>query len=316
MTVVPMLADEQLLNKALETLKNEGRIEYSGEYGAELTTFIPFVAWLKSKNLLHGGKVVSYSGMKPYYFFLDDEEFLPKEESRSWVPPTKRMWPNNRTDTARASTWNVYPDYRGHYVKLGRTFDRPVLFLQNKFAVEWEMGPINYFPLNVLRFCLRIAIKRFHVIYSRPGSKLERTGYSADHNKSCDYPDLHVVRSFPNVEIFEETCLRDGLDYNETKLQLLAKSHHFVSVQGGGAHLLSCFNNSILLVLHRRGLEYPNAYRTGPYKYLSSPPPLLLVARKAKQLAEGMNVVLSADAGPHGVRIHPSLNPTVQALRH
>jgi hypothetical protein len=310
------LTNEQLLGKALEALSANGSIEYTGEYGAELTTFIPFVAWLKQQGHLRGRKVVTYSGMRPYYFFLEDAEFSTKPDDRFWQPPSRRFWPSNRTETALAAPWHVYPDYRTFYGKRGRRFDRPILFVQNKFSVEWQSGPINYLPLNVLEHFLPLAIKRFHVIYSRPGAKLDGLGYSHDRNQSCDYPDLQVVRSVPGVELFEEMCLRDDLDYNATKLEILAKAHHFISVQGGGAHLMAYFNNSALLVFHRRGPEYPDAYRRGPYKYLSNPSPLLLIARNTQQLLSGLDVIFSTEADSQGIRVHPNMVEIVEALRH
>ena len=44
--------DEIKLQQTLEQLKQKGYLEYTGEYGAELTTFIPFVAWLNQEGIL------------------------------------------------------------------------------------------------------------------------------------------------------------------------------------------------------------------------------------------------------------------------
>ena len=64
--------DAALLAAALHRLKTTGAIEYTGEYGAELTTFLPFAFWLKTQGLLSGRRVVTYRGMRPYYYFLED----------------------------------------------------------------------------------------------------------------------------------------------------------------------------------------------------------------------------------------------------
>ena len=290
----PKTKDEELLEIALRNLKERGVIEYDGEFGSEITTFIPFVAWLKREGLLKDRRVVSYRGMQPYYFFLDDGQFQPKPERRMFRPEAKRKWPSNNMHTATLQQWHACPDYRSHYAGSGRSFDRPVLFIQNKFAVEWNAGPINYLPLFALDQLFRLSIDRFDIVYSRPGNAVVGDGYAGDHNSPCDYPDLAVARRFGNVEILEETCLRTGADYNTTKLEILAKAHIFVAAQGGGAHLLSCFDNSLLLVLHREGREYPHAYAEGPYKYLSDPPPILLVARDNEQLVQGIKVISSA----------------------
>ena len=284
--------DQELLTAALARLKAHSRLEYRGEFGPEITTFIPFVAWLKQQGYLAGRRIVTYSGMRPYYFFLDDSEFEGKVQRRSWVPVAERDWPSNSTYTASASPWHIYPDYRLHFRPLGRQFHRPVLFIQNKFTVEWGEGPINYVPLNSLQRLLELTASKFDVVYSRPRESVR--GYSYDDNASCDYPDRTVIRQFAHVLDFEEACQDQSGNYNQTKLEVLAKSHLFVAVQGGGAHLLACFGESLLLLLHCAGEEYPHAYRHGAYKYLAAQPPWLLVAQDTEQFRAGIEVIGSA----------------------
>ena len=270
-------------------LREQSKLEYTGEFGAEITTFIPFVAWLKQEGHLSGRRIVTYAGMRPYYFFLDEAEFEGKTEPRRWFPASERYWPSNATWTAVSSPWHVYPDYRQHFVRAGRHFHRPVLFIQNKFTVEWGEGPINYLPLNSLQRLLQLTANTFDVVYSRPRGRA--AGYSYDDNSTCDYPDRAMISQFAHVTDFEEACQSTSENYNQAKLEVLAKSHLFVAAQGGGAHLLACFGQSLLLVLHNVGPEYPHAYRHGPYKYLSSIPPLLLVAKDTEELNAAIEMV-------------------------
>ena len=315
--------DENLLKGALKNLKEQQFIEYEGEFGAEITTFIPFVAWLKKEGLLEGRRVLTYDGMRPYYFFLSDDEYQSKSESRRYVPASKRKWPSNSTYTATRQRWHAPVDYRSHFSGRGRTFDRPVLFIQNKFIVEWNVGPINYLPLAAIEQLFRISANRFHVVYSRPRNSINGKGFVGDHNTNCEYPDLDVALRYPHVEILEETCLQTGADYNTTKLEILAKSHLFVAVQGGGAHVLACFANSLLLlldrdvsgVLARENQEFPHAYVAGPYKYLSTPPPILLVARNNDQFVQGMRI-LDRTTIKDGVPVFdPKVVPQVASMR-
>ena len=273
----------------MELLKIESKLEFTGEYGAEIATFVPFVAWLKQEGHLEGRRIVTYSGMRPYYFFLSDEEFEAKTEPRIWVRGPERYWPSNMTNTATASPWHVYPDYRRHFRKTGPQLKRPVLFVQNKFTVEWDAGPINFMPLRSLHQLLSQTSGKFDIVYSRPYGK--PAGYSFDHKADSDYPDRSVIKQYSHVTDFEETCLSSGADYNLAKLEVLAKSHLFVAVQGGGAHLLACFGDSLMLVLHLDGKEYPHAYQYGPYKYLAKNPPKLLVAKSLIAFEQGIGVV-------------------------
>src|SRR5687768_15559583 len=102
--------DEQLVALALQHLEQQGSIEFVGEYRDELMKFVPFLAWLKANNHLVGRKVITYSGMRPYYFFLADEEYAEKQTDRQWQGPSKQFtWPGTRTATERPAPWPVYP---------------------------------------------------------------------------------------------------------------------------------------------------------------------------------------------------------------
>jgi hypothetical protein len=288
-------ADEALLDRLLLRLKETGKIEYTGEYGPEIATFIPFVNWLKQEGLLLDRKVLTYRGMRPYYFFLSDDEFGAKDDSRRWVSEHDRDWPTNDTSTATRKAWHRPPDYRDFYMTRARTFSRPTLFIQNKFTVEWGRGPINYLPLNRLTDLLILTASKFQIVFSRPGARNCGSGYSADHNIFCDYPDLDVVRQFEDALVLEEIAAREDRSYNEVKLEVLAGAHLFFAVQGGSAHILAAFGNSLLAILHRDGTEFPHAYRCGPYKYLSNDPPELLIARNNAELDSAIKVFASAN---------------------
>lgn len=286
--------DRQLLDSAIARLRETGVVEYTGEFGAEITTFIPFVYWLKTRGMLSGRRVLTYAGMRPYYYFLDAAEYAEKPDSRVWLPVERRTWPSNSSYTATRQEWHRMPDYRARYASEGMTFERPILFIQNKFCIEWSEGPINYLPLKALERLFALAGERFDVVYSRPRAMDGRGDYATDANSDCDYPDLALVRRFPAVLVLEDHVSASRIDYNLTKLQIAAKAHLFVAVQGGGAHLLACFGDSLLLLLHRLGDEYPHSYAAGPYTYLADPPPLLLVARDTAPLMRGIDLIADA----------------------
>lgn len=281
-------------------------LEYTGEYGAEVTTFIPFAAWLKREGMLQGRRIRTYDGMKPYYFFLSEDELEFKTEQRRWLPMRERYWPSNSTYHATASPWHVYPDYRQHYSGRGMTFQRPVIYVQNKFVIEWGVGPVNYIPVGALHQFLAETSDRFTIVYSRPGSASgKQRGYTRDENLELSYPDSRLADRYSNLVHLERLCADQALDYSQTKLEILAKCHLFVSVQGGGAHILAAFGHSLMLLLDREeylggdGREYPHAYRHGPYKYLSKFPPRLLVTRTFRDFILGLQLIkqVTLDAG-------------------
>jgi hypothetical protein len=306
-------ADSALLEAALARLSATGQIEYTGEFGAEITTFIPFVAWLKASGHLEGRRVVTYGGMRPYYFFVGDEEYAEKRGPRHWLPPDQRDWPSNSTYTATRQHWHRPPDYRARYQAQGRQFERPVMFVQNKFTIEWDRGPVNYIPLNALLLLFERTAGRFDVVYSRPGIVPMGPGYTVDHQVHCHYPDLAVAREFAHVTVLEQQCA-DGGDYNLTKLETLAKAHVLVGVQGGGSHLLACFKGAVLLLLDYESDEYPHAYASGPYKYLADPPPVLLLTRSHTDFAVGVQLIASMGVTSGNVTLDSGLLTAFQAL--
>ena len=291
----PIHQDEIKLQQTLEQLKQRGYLEYTGEYGAELTTFIPFVAWLNQEGFLKQRKIVSYKGMRPYYFFLSNEQFSEKNEKRHWLAEKYRYWPSSSTYTATASRWHVYPNYRKHYQDAGPSFEKPIIFIQNKFIMEWGLGPINYIPLMSLGYFLEQTKHQFTVIYSRPTPKAQNSDYSTDMNDELDYPDRSILQEFKHTIDLEDLCKNNGLHYNQTKLEIMAKANIFLGVQGGGSHAIAYFDNSLLLLLHnidclgaREQYEYPHAYKHGPYKYLNNNSLTLAIACNIKELGQGL----------------------------
>lgn len=309
------MTNEALLEEAIARLKRDGTIEYRGEYGAEITTFIPFVCWLKAEGLIEGRRVVSHAGMRPYYYFLEEDEFAEKSDLRAWVPVIERDWPGNSSYDAVRAPWHKMPDYRARYLPEAPLFARPLLFIQNKFCVEWNAGPVNYLPLHVLEPLFAQAGTRFDIVYSRPRRMAGNAGYGEDGNQDCDYPDLLLAGRYPAVTVLEDHAAAYGVPYNLAKLRILSRCHVSIAVQGGGAHLLACFGDALLLVYHREGPEYPHAYAHGPYKYLADPAPLLMVAQTSDQLVEGAAVVANVGVVDGRLQIGAQWRPLFDKLR-
>ncbi len=57
-------SDEALLKGVLKRLRSTGIVEFSGEFGNEITTFLPFAHWLKREGHLEGRRVRTYEGMR------------------------------------------------------------------------------------------------------------------------------------------------------------------------------------------------------------------------------------------------------------
>lgn len=220
-------------------------IEYIGEYGTEVNTFVPYIYYLKKNNLLKD-KVVLYSGMKPYYYFLEDNEVLYKESNRYWIPPSARhCLPENLIDDV--VFFNKYnpglpphnfipPPMKEYYSKYKIESSKPILILQNKYNKEWGQPPKNFIDVKTLREILHILIPKYHVIYFR-SNNLFLPGYSRDANENESLPinDKEMIKSefMGSVTIFEDLLSKVNTDFNMFKCVLLANAKAFVSVIGG-----------------------------------------------------------------------------------
>ncbi len=309
------ISDAELARRAVARLQATGEIEYTGEFGDEVTTFVPFAHWLKVQNQLAGRRIITYRGMRPYYYFLDDVDYAEKSSSRHYIAEPERDWPSNNGYLITPKPWHMFPDYRARFAAQGRRFARPVLFIQNKFTVDWESGPINYLPLQALEHLFRSCADRFQIVYSRPRPLRRDVGYSVDHNTFCDYPDFALARRFDHVFILEDHCEATGEPYNLTKLEIMAKCHVFVAAHGGGANLIACFNKALILLVEREGMEYPFSYMRGHYKHYAKPAPILMYARSRKALRRGLKVIDGLRVEGDEIYVAPSARQDLAALR-
>lgn len=227
---------------------NHSLIEFVGEYGPELGVFIPFVNYLKTNGMLVGKKVKTYSGMRPYYFFLSDDEYEEKDitDKRRWVPPELRNFlPDNLKDDDRVYKLSVKPflydppDYYTHYKSQYIKSTKPIFIIQNKYNMEWGHPPLNFFDTTQLDSIITVLSRKFTVVYFRTNSFTNgKIGYSTDHNEAESYTldDKEMIKKKwqnKDVLLIEDMVESLGIDFNTLKLILLSNSKYTLSTFGG-----------------------------------------------------------------------------------
>jgi hypothetical protein len=273
-------------------------LEYTGEFGTEIICFVPFVNWLNSENHLEDKKILTYAGMRPFYFFLDENQFEEKRERRCYVPAEKRptYLPNIGEIRAISRPQEIFPNYRKRYGgQFGAKFEKPLLVVNNKYCDEWGVGPVNFIPLDILDRIFSELKRRYQIVYFREGQgsfDIENLGFSPDHNRPFEFGDDVILQRYPEVISFQALTYeqRQHHSYNELKLMVFSDCHNFISSQGGGSHLCALFPSGKLLVMHRSGAETLHTYHEGFYRYASSPPPELFVAKNNKEFLEVLDV--------------------------
>jgi len=302
-------------------------IDYVGEFGAELVTFLPFVYWLYRAGQLGNRKISTYRGMRSFYFFLADDQLVEKDEPRKFVNFKSRIgltrWdflPNPNEHIAVRSPYEAFPNYRKQFKSARFMFDKPLLVVHNKFNREWNSEvPINFFSINELEQIFSRLKAHYQIVYVRHGRSGTVDGYSPDHNVMVEFDETRVMQRHPEVIDLEHHYREhgSGVAINQYKNELYAACYHFISVQGGGSYQCAVYSGSLLLILHRRGPETVHSYANGFYQYATNPAPICMVAFNERQLQDGLGAFEDSSLcqgrvmlGPNGSRIANELAPS------
>lgn len=269
-------------------------LEYTGEFGTEIACFLPTVYWLFRTGGLEGRRVCTYEGMRAFYYFLPDDQYREKTGPRTYVRAglRPRYLANRSEHSARQHPREAWPDYRQRYAATAPRFSRPLLIVHNKYADEWQLGPINYIPCELLDVIFERFKRHYQIVYLRQGLRAGPVrGFSADQSRPRVFGDREVLDRHPQVRVFDDLLDQAGADksYNELKLELYAKARFFISSQGGNCALAALFGGSTLLVMHRLGRELRHAYSQGFFRYAAEPRVQLLVARNDEQMRKAVD---------------------------
>jgi hypothetical protein len=303
-------------SRCLDELPDQ--LDFAGEFGAELNSFVPFVYWLHQAGLMAGRRIGTYRGMRPFYFFLGPGQIAERDGPRRYVAPSQRpAWLPTRNDhVARRGPFEMFPDYRSAYRDGRFDVDRPLLVVHNKVTPEWDRPPVNVISLPVLDRLFAALAADFHVVYLRPGLLGTPDGYSVDHQRDLPFDDLALLRRHPEVELFDElaAALAHAMPYNEAKLRLYAHADFHITVQGGNAHLLSMFPGGMVAILHRAGQEIRHSYAHGHFSYAANPRPRWLICRDESALLDSLPLFRDAVMADGQVLLPPLHAATVRRL--
>ena len=294
-------------------------MDFIGEFGEELNHFIPYVHWLYKQGAFSGDRqIVTYPGMGPFYFFLEPRQIIFHTEARHFVPPgtTPGHYLHQSGLSARKSGLEWAPDYRAEYfTDFG--YSKPLLIIHNKYTIEWRGSPVNFFEVDFLRFIFENLQKNFAVVFIGAAQVgMKEFGFSFDHQASLPYNDDSIAKEFKSVVKFEDLLAESKIEYNLLKLRLFASAHHFITVQGGNAHMCALFAGSLVAIQHVRGREEQHAYHNGTFQFLANPRPKFLIGRTEadmRQITGAFEDTALVDGqvhfGPRGLEIYRRYNP-------
>jgi hypothetical protein len=254
-------------------LCNKLQLNVVNEFGNEIACYIPYYYYLYSNNLLFDNKITTYKGMKPFYFFLNTDKYIiEKDNKRQWVDYIYRPFLVNNIEHVQ----NFNDNFRKivNYKKFYKgdpefLFNKPLLIVHNKYNIEWDDKPYNFFNLKSLDKIFSTLSDKYQIVYIRPKNNFgSNLGYSYDHNNIVeelqDYELIenkykNTVITFNSIlEKYQNLSLLDkkyeDYNYNKIILKLFSNCKNYICVQGGSAYLTSYFYKK-MLILHVRGSE-------------------------------------------------------------
>ena len=179
-------------------LCNKIQLNVVNEFSAELILYTTYYYYLYKNNLLFDNKIISYKGMKPFYYFLDSDMLIEKEVIRWWTP----YWSNplliNMNEHVKYfnKTYWMPPPYKCIYKNDIVKFDKPILVIHNKYNIEWSDKPINFIEIDTLRYIFNKLKDTYQIVYIRPTNQKTDKNYSLDHNTIIDdFPDYTLIES-------------------------------------------------------------------------------------------------------------------------
>ena len=187
------------------------------EFGYDLQCAVPFAYWLHSNGKL--GNTIGPMGSTALYYFnhhhVEDETC---ERKDNHVPD--QMNPHRISNFRQ---WKP-PDYKRYYQNALFVFNRPILFIHNKYAMEWHRPPVNFFSLPDLQFLFSKLSTRYKVIYHRPALRHEVNIKVHSYLKGYAFDNMENERlsSYNTMPLNDESLLKE---YNISTLDDFAAQY-------------------------------------------------------------------------------------------
>lgn len=227
-------------------------IEFQGEFDQELRYVIPFAYWHHLNGTLK--KTISCTNTKELYFFSEDHE--ERHTKRIWELGYSNYEIPNMTHSASFSytKWKQVP-FKSFYKNDVFRYDKPILLVANKYNIEWDDAPLNYFNLEFLDWLITHYSDTYQIIYNRPLNTqiVSDNSEILDLNEHCWLRERHPGVILMN-DLYEANI---GLvnNFNHLQLMVYANCDRFISAHGGTAAFASYFGG-INVILSKRGIEH------------------------------------------------------------
>lgn len=277
-------------------------LEYTGEFGTEVALFVPFVNYLNTTGYLAANniRVLTYEGMAPYYFFLNDDKIMYKQQMRVWVPALARSFlpeeiRNDDDIFSQPLRPSILfpPNFVAHYGGSKIHTDLPIMVIQNKYNEEWGGPPVNYIDVPTLDAVVTKRKNSYKIIYIR-SNDLRFKGYSNDANEESAYTfgDKEMLREkHPEVIMFED-MLKEfepmGHTFNTLKCILHANAACTLSTIGGFNYFDAYWPSKHIIYKVDTPPVYTRSFYQNQHNMLCPTPGEVVMVSSASELLEAL----------------------------
>ena len=234
-------------------------IRINCEFGSELVLKFGevYTEWKKNPNIV----VHTLKGMKPFYFYIKDENLIEEDKIRAVGSPSGMRLHERELP----SFCQEYPNFKKKYseYKLPFETDREIILISNKYNVEWKKPPINFLDIPTLTQLFEVLSKKYLVVYNR----IQSSQIAGDGTIIKDLGDYELVEKYDNVINFNK--IESDYSPNELQLVLVSQAKHKISVQGGTS-ILSSFGGGTNDIFVVKGGELEHDTMNVWYKKLSN----------------------------------------------
>lgn len=227
-------------------------IEFHGEFDQEIRFVIPFAYWHHLNGTLK--KTISCTNTKEFYFFSENHE--EKYNERNWLSSYSNYEVPNMTHSINFSynKWKRVP-FKEHYRNNIFKYEKPSLVIANKYNIEWDEPPVNYFDIPTLEQLIFLLKDKYQIIYNRPLGKQ----IISDNSSILDLNEHEgITEKFPEVILMNDLFEKNKntvKNFNHLQLKVYANCENFISIHGGTAAFASYFGGQNI-ILSKKGIEH------------------------------------------------------------
>jgi len=262
-------------------------INSMAEFASELVCIIPYTYWLHQRGEL--GKVITCKDMKPFYYFCKDvqelHDYRTLSNSQSGLSEVPNSWIHHNggeDGVLNYSKWTP-PPYSEYYKTSEFDYLKPYIIINNNYNIEFGNDiteSLRYFDIEVLyKMFNYFSENGYNIIYKRP----DNTEFSLDQNEmrtlnekytlTANVDSIGLISDYDLCKYYDGKVINmneinSDYSYNELQMRLFSGAEGFVTPNGGGGILCSCFDKPVVMYVPH-GKELRDGYLTKENSYIN-----------------------------------------------